>query len=173
MAETIEVRISPEHKAQLDTIKAERRLTYSEVVKAALEAYFTPAPSSTNVMHDRLAGTSMALEQIQQRLWGLDSASQKTVERLTKLEDDTQCLPDLLEAVRECQELLIQFAASPRESLASAASERTRTDEQPNTRETRLQEPPAEADTLAPAHKSWWRGAPRLDHLHPREGGSR
>jgi hypothetical protein len=142
MAETIEVRVSPEQKAELDAIKSERRLTYSEVVKAALDAYFAPkaAPLSADLTN---------------RLWSIDSASQKTAERLAAI--DTQ-LDGLHGVVEQAMDLLILIG----ERMASAPVEAPEPTPQPAQRTTPppVEEPPI-TDMFHDPRSQWYIPPPK------------
>ena len=100
-----DIDLSEQHITQLDLIRADRRVSYSDLVKAALDEYFAPKAALASAdMTDQLDGTRNALEQIQQRLWSLDSTSQKTAERLAAI--DTQ-LDGLHGVIEQAMELLI------------------------------------------------------------------
>ena len=97
-----DVDLSEEHIKQLDLVRADRRVSYSDLVKAALDEYFAPkTPRLPDELVDRFDGTRSALEQIQQRLWSLDSANQKSIERLAALEDIAQQGMELLILIGE------------------------------------------------------------------------
>jgi len=97
-----DIDLSAQHIAQMDVVRDGRRVTYSDVVKSALDEYFSPkTPGIPDELADRLDGTRSALEQIQQRLWSLDSASQKSTERLAALEDIAQQSMELLILIGE------------------------------------------------------------------------
>lgn len=94
-----DIDVTDEHLAHMDQVRTERRLTYSQIVQSALETYFAPKPENPDpILQSRVHA---GLDQIQQRLWNLDSASQKTVERLAQLETLAQDLPTLAAAIDE------------------------------------------------------------------------
>jgi hypothetical protein len=102
-----DIDLEEQHIVQMDVIRNGRRVTYSDVVKAALDAYFSPkTPGPADELADRLDGTRNALEQIQQRLWSLDSASQKTAERLAAIDTHLDGLHGVIE---QAMELLIRI----------------------------------------------------------------
>jgi|SRR5882724_809353 len=93
-----DIDLEEQHIVQLDLVRADRRVSYSDIVKAALDEYFAPKPPPIpETLADRLDGTRMALDQVQQRLWNLDSASQKSTERLAAIETQLGELQDMKE----------------------------------------------------------------------------
>jgi hypothetical protein len=87
---------------EMDRIKEERHITYNDIIVPALRQYLLPNPTvPTDVLADRLDGTRQALEQIQQRLWNLDSSNQKSTERLAALEAIAQQSMELLILIGE------------------------------------------------------------------------
>jgi hypothetical protein len=109
-----DIDLEEQHIAQLDRVRADRRVSYSDVVKAALDEYFAPKPTPiSEVLADRLDGTRSALDQIQQRLWSLDSASQKSTERLAAIETQLDGLHGVIEHAMELLILIGERLASP------------------------------------------------------------
>jgi hypothetical protein len=78
-----DIDLSDQHIANLDALRAERRVSYSDLVKAALDQYFAPRPSTETA-------------NLNERLSSLDSSSQKTAERLGELEAIAQQTMELI-----------------------------------------------------------------------------
>jgi hypothetical protein len=117
----------------MDRIREERHITYNDIIVPALQRYLSPTPVVLpDELRDRLDGTRSVLEQIQQRLWSLDSASQKTAKQLAAI--DTQ-LDGLHGVIEQAVELLILIG----ERLADAPVEKLT----PTPVPARLQPPPA------------------------------
>jgi hypothetical protein len=99
------------HLEQIDRLKAERRTTYSELLASILNEYFAPRPKEIPAdLTTQFDGLRSSLEVMQQRLWGLDSAGQKTVERLGHVETQLEGLSRLQQDVQQVMELLILIA---------------------------------------------------------------
>jgi predicted transcriptional regulator len=89
----------------MDRIKEERHVTYNDIIVPALQQYLSPGRTALpDELRDRLDGIGSALQQTQQRLWSLDSVSQKTAERLAVI--DTH-LDGLQGVIQQAMELII------------------------------------------------------------------
>jgi hypothetical protein len=83
-----DIDLSEQHIAKLDALRADRRVSYSDLVKAALDQYFAPKLSTETA-------------NLNERLWSLDSSTQKTAERLAVLEGIAQESMELLMLLAE------------------------------------------------------------------------
>jgi hypothetical protein len=163
-----------EQVRRMDHARAERKLTYNELVGSAVDAYLSPQPA---------AMPPESIDQIQQRLWSLDSASQKGTERLAAIETQLDGLRGVME---QGLELLMQIAEelmktpATAEAPAPAPAEETQASEQsapqpPNTGWYRPSIPPTDAEweawrnqyrstpaeEVTPPKRSWWRKGAR------------
>jgi hypothetical protein len=161
-----------EQVRRMDHAREERKLTYNEFVGSAVDAYLSAQPSAIS---------PESIDQIQQRLWSLDSASQKSAERLaaieTQLDGLHRVIEQSLELVMQIAEELMKTSAGPE---APAPAEETPASEQsapqpPNTGWYRPSVPPTDeewetwrnqyrstpAEEVTPPKRSWWRKGKR------------
>jgi hypothetical protein len=141
-----------EQVRRMDRAKEDRKVTYNELVGSAVDAYLTPqvsVPSAEQPPHQS------TVESIQQRLWSLDSASQKTAERLAALEQVAEQSMECLIRIAE------SLAKTPAPEIAAPVPNTPsppRSDDQAACEAmlAKIREPLVEPPPVVPEREKWW-----------------